>query len=245
MSAATASTASVALRRLLALLLQTPTAGSVEEAAVLAGALCDLPGSPAALRELADALAACDPAELAEAHERLFGGGVTLPPYEGSYEVDPFRQGRQMADVAGFYAAFGAAAHGAEAERPDHAGTELEFLAFLGLRRAEASERGDADEAERCREVEDEFLRAHAGRWLPVFFARLGAEATHPVHRGLGAVGQAAIAAELTGRGLVVTPVPSDRRPRTAVEDDELTCAAGDEPVAPLVPVRAEPPGAR
>jgi TorA maturation chaperone TorD len=244
-SVATASTASVALRRLLSLLLQTPTAASVEEASVLAGALSDLPGSPAELRALADTLAACDPAELAEAHERLFGGDVALPPYEGSYEVDPFRQGRQMADVAGFYAAFGAAAHGAEAERPDHAGTELEFLAFLGLRRGEAEERGDAEEAERCREIEDEFLCAHAGRWLPVLFARLGAEATHPVHRALGPVGQAAIAAELTGRGLVVEPVPSDRRPRTAVEDDELTCAAGDEPVAPLVPERPRVADAR
>lgn len=238
MSVATAGTTSVALRRLLSLLLQTHTTASVEEACALAGALADLPGSPAALAALADQLAVCDAETLAEAHERLFAGEVALPPYEGSYEIDPFRQGRQMADVAGFYNAFGATAHGTEAERPDHAGTELEFLAFLGLRRAEADERGDVDEADRCREVEDEFLRAHAGRWLPVFFARLGAEAAHPVHRALGPVGEATVAAELTGRGLVVEPVPSDRRPRTAVEEDDFTCAAGDEPVAPLVPGR-------
>lgn len=230
------STTAVALRSLLASSLLPPSEGSVEEAAELAGALAELPEAPASLRGLATELAACDAAELAAAHERLFDGDVQLPPYEGSYEIDPFRQARQMADVAGFYRAFGADAHGPEAERPDHAGTELEFLAFLGLRRLEADANGDDDAAARCAEIEDDFLTTHAGRWLPVFFGRLAEEAEHPVHRALGLVGHDAMLAELAGRGLVVEAVPADRRPRTAVEEDELTCAAGDEAVAPLVP---------
>lgn len=230
------SATAVALRSLLASGLLPPCESSVQEAAELAGVLAELPEAPASLRSLAAELAACDAAELAAAHERLFDGDVMLPPYEGSYEIDPFRQARQMSDVAGFYRAFGADAHGPEAERPDYAGTELEFLAFLGLRRLEAEAEGDEDAARRCAEIEDDFLTSHAGRWLPVFFGRLAEESAHPVHRALGLVGHDAVLAELAGRGLVVEPVPADRRPRTAVEEDELTCAAGDDPVAPLVP---------
>jgi TorA maturation chaperone TorD len=230
------SATAVALRSLLASGLLPPSEDSVQEVAELAAVLGELPEAPASLRSLAAELAACDAAELAAAHGRLFDGDVMLPPYEGSYEIDPFRQARQMADVAGFYRAFGADAHGPVAERPDHAGTELEFLAFLGLRRLEAEAEGDEDAARRCAEIEADFLTTHAGRWLPLFFGRLAEEAPHPVHRALGAVGHDAVLAELTGRGLVVQPVPADRRPRTAVEEDELTCAAGDDPVAPLVP---------
>jgi putative dimethyl sulfoxide reductase chaperone len=232
------SAAAVALRGLLASALAPPSAESVDDTAELAETLAELPGAPASLRALASELAGCDASELAVAHERLFTGDVRLPPYEGSYEIDPFRQARQMADVAGFYRAFGADAHGPETERPDHAGTELEFLAFLGLRRLEAETGGDEETATRCAEIEDDFLTAHAGRWLPVFFSRLADEAAHPVHRALGAVGHDAVVAELTGRGLVVEPVPVDRRPRTAVEDDELTCAAADDPAAALRPDR-------
>jgi TorA maturation chaperone TorD len=228
----------VALRGLLASALASPSSESVRGTTELAEALAELPDAPASLHALASELAACETAELAAAHERLFTGDVRLPPYEGSYELDPFRQARQMADVAGFYRAFGADSHGLESERPDHAGTELEFLAYLGLRRLEAETSGDGETAMRCAEIEDDFLTTHAGRWLPVFFGRLAEEAEHPVHRALGVVGHDAVVAELTGRGLAVEPVPADRRPRTAVEEDELTCAEGDDPAAPLVPDR-------
>ena len=67
---------------------------------------------------------------------------------------------------------------------------------------------GDEDAAQRCAEIEDDFLTAHAGRWLPVFFGRLAEEAPHPVHRALGLVGHDAVLAELAGRGLVVEPSP-------------------------------------
>ena len=93
-----------------------------------------------------------------------------MAPYEGSYEDDPFRQARQMSDISGFYRAFGAEAHGPAFERPDHAGCELEFLAYLGARRLVAENADHLDEADLCVEVEEGFLREHAGRWLPTFF---------------------------------------------------------------------------
>lgn len=225
---AAAGVESVALLRLLSLALATPTQATIDEIGALCDALARQPGAPAELAKLATAARSTPVEELVAAHERLFDGDVAVPPYEGSYELDPFRQTRQMADVAGFYRAFGADAGGPAVERADHAGTELEFLAFLGLRRLEAAEAGRADEATQCAEIEASFLTEHAGRWLPVFFAGLADRAPGAFHHLVGRIGTHVIAAELDTRGLEADQVPADRRPLTAVEVDELECGAAD-----------------
>jgi TorA maturation chaperone TorD len=166
-------------------------------------------------------------------HQALFGGAVRCPPYEGSYELDPFRQGRQMADLAGFYRAFGAESSGPAAERPDHAGCELEFLSFLALRRAEAERAGDAEHAAVCRDAEEAFLRDHLGRWFPAFCREVAAAAGEPVHRLLALAGERLVVAELARRGIEPSPVAGRRR--FSVEADELTCGGG-EPAAVRVP---------
>jgi TorA maturation chaperone TorD len=129
-----------------------------------------------------------------------------------------------MADVAAFYRAFGASAHGPAAERPDHAGCELEFLAFLELRRRAALETGDVDGAALLDEIAAAFLEDHAGRWLPTFFTDVQAEtAPASVHHVLAALGNTALGAELERRGL--DPSPPPRRPqRTSVERDSFDC---------------------
>jgi len=222
------SVQSVALLRLLSLSLSPPTPETAVELEALAGALAAHPGAPPELEELRAAAESTPVEELVAAHERLFDGDVAVPPYEGSYELDPFRQTRQMADVAGFYRAFGAEVGGPASERADHAGTELEFLAFLGLRRIEAADAGRDDEATRCSEIEASFLTEHAGRWLPVFFAGLADRAPDSFHHALGRIGGRVVAAELEARGLEVDFVPADRRPLTAVEVDEMECGAAD-----------------
>ncbi|MFN8222338.1 MAG: molecular chaperone TorD family protein [Gaiellales bacterium] len=224
--------ATIALRRLLALVLAPPATDAITEAAELAEALAERPSAPAAIAALAAELEVAELAALAAEHARLFEGDPVVPPYEGSYELDPFRQGRQIADIAGFYAAFGAAAHGLEIERADHAGTELEFLSYLALTRLTAADRHDEAGAEIALAAEERFLVEHAGRWLPLFFTRLTEESTHPVYTLLGAVGRDAIVAELTARGLTVEAVPTDRRPRSSVEEDDLTCPSVEDPAA-------------
>jgi TorA maturation chaperone TorD len=221
---------SAALLRLLALGLAPPTGATVAEAAALADALADRPGMPAELAAFAAAATATTPDEVALAHERLFAADPVASPYEASITIDPFAQVRGQADVAGFYAAFGAAAHGAA----DHAGTELEFLSFLALRRLEAEDEGRVEEARRCAAVEESFLTEHAGRWLPPFFRRLAAGADDPWHASLGHLGAAAVERELALRSLRVTEVEAPRGPRLGVEADELECG-GDEPATPFV----------
>lgn len=166
--------------------------------------------------------------QLVPEYEALFGGAVRCPPYEGSYEADPFRHARQMADLNGFYRAFGASPSGPATERPDHVGCELEFLSFLVLRRLEADEAGDGEAASVCEQAEDSFLREHLGRWVPTFCRDVAQATESPIYRLLALVGERVVVRELAARELEPAPLP--RRARTAVEGDSVTCGHDPEP---------------
>lgn len=210
-----------ASRRLLSLGLARLDVGDLALLARLAQAVRE--------RRLAAAAAAADPEELAGEHEALFGSAGACPPYEADYEADPFRRTRQLADVAGFYRAFGAEAGGPAGERPDHAGCELEFLAFLALRRADCLERGDPEGARACAEAEGAFLRDHAGRWLPSFFRDLARAAGGPFHRALAEAGARQVAADLARWGMEASFLP---RRAPAAEGDEIRCGPSCPPPA-------------
>lgn len=161
----------------------------------------------------------------------LFDREAPCAPYEGSYEGDPFRQMRQMSDVAGFYAAFGAEASGPDADRPDHVACELEFLSFLALRRVSARMEGRDEEAEICQDAEDAFLNEHLGRWLGAFCVRVAGATASPLYAALGRLGSAFASEECDRRGFAPPALPPARR--WSVEADELVCGAelgGAEP---------------
>jgi TorA maturation chaperone TorD len=217
-------TARAALWRLLSLGFAPPTDETLAEVAALADALVQL-GAPLEVEELLAALRSSDRPDLEAEYQSLFGGGVAVAPYEGSYELDPLRQGRQMADIAGFYRAFGADPHGPAAERPDHLGCELEFLAFLELKQLVESETGDDDGARLADEIAEAFLHDHAGRWLPGFFAEVRVTAaTGSPFAALAAVGEGLVAAELERRALSPSPLPRRRRATLPVERDSFDC---------------------
>jgi TorA maturation chaperone TorD len=209
--------------RLLSIGLTCPDEAAVEELRMLAGALAEGAADGSPLRALAEAADRVGVDEMAQAYQDLFGGRVACAPYEASYERDPFRGARQMADVAGFYLAFGAEASGAAGERPDHVGCELEFLAFLIGRRLAAAEVGDVEGAARCAEAEEAFLSAHVINFLAGFATALAeaAEAV-PVYRALAGVAAEFAAAEAAARGIAVVPVR--RAGASAVEVDEVAC---------------------
>ncbi len=107
--------------------------------------------------------------DLQQKHLQAFGLTGSL-----CYETEcglpnEFRQSQEMADIAGFYNAFGFRVGGALRERPDHLATQLEFLYVLSLKEAYAAEEGHAEHVEVCVEARRSFLRDHLGRWIGLF----------------------------------------------------------------------------
>jgi len=127
----------------------------------LHGILCDLGLDEFLPPEFDFSLAA-----LQEEHRRAFGLTGSLC-YETEYGLpDEFRQSQEMADIAGFYHAFGFRLGGSRHERPDHLATQLEFLYVLSLKEAVAEEKGIEEHVEVCIEARKAFLRDHLGRWI-------------------------------------------------------------------------------
>ncbi|MGD2079888.1 MAG: molecular chaperone TorD family protein [Nitrospirota bacterium] len=82
--------------------------------------------------------------------------------YECKYHP-PLNAMEEMADVAGFYRAFGLEFEG---DRADHLCMELEFMRLLALKEARALLDGEGDNAEICVSAQREFMGSHLGRWV-------------------------------------------------------------------------------
>lgn len=96
----------------------------------------------AGLNKLEKALDAVTPSELEGQHFRLFGPAPVCPLELAFHATkDPNGQSKTIADLAGFYKAFGVES----AERADGLPAILEFLAYLEIKRVHAELNGWAE----------------------------------------------------------------------------------------------------
>ncbi|MEJ2560057.1 MAG: molecular chaperone TorD family protein [Anaerolineae bacterium] len=86
-----------------------------------------------------------------------------------------------------------------EGELPDHASLELAFLGHLAAAEAEAQAAGDGRLVARVRAEQRQFLRTHAGAWLPVVGTALAA-AADPFYLIVGRLLNEFLSEELLGR---------------------------------------------
>lgn len=100
------------------------------------------------------------------------------PPYETEYQpAHIFQKSQDLADVAGFYHAFGLEVAPQARERPDHLSLELEFMHFLAWKEAYALEQGHGmEKIALCRQAQRKFLQEHLG-WVSLFVQRLAQKA--------------------------------------------------------------------
>lgn len=168
--------ARAAVYRYLALAFADPTAGAADALA------WQWPLAEAALSELGlatdgTASGVADDAALKRAHLAVFGHAVSkdCPPYGSEYgQAHIFEKTQTLADVAGFYRAFGLALAEGVHDRPDHIALELEFMEFLCLKQALAE--AGAHGPERiafCAKAQRQFLDDHLGFWAFSFANRL------------------------------------------------------------------------
>ena len=158
-------------------------------------------------------------------YERTFGLLVSgnCPPYETEYinSKFTFQRSQGLADIAGFYQAFGLEPSTGHPERHDHLALELEFMAFLfGLERA-AAESDNADGAERiaiCRDAQGKFLTEHLVWWVPTFARLLSRQDPGGFYEAISQFLAALMAAE---RALAGIPAASGQVAPSTVERPE------------------------
>jgi nitrate reductase assembly molybdenum cofactor insertion protein NarJ len=110
-----------------------------------------------------------DLSTLQELHRQIFGLTGSLC-YETEYGLPhEFRQSQELADIAGFYMAFGFKTGGPKRERPDHLAVELEFMHLLCLKEAYALSSSLPEQAQLCRDAQRSFLNDHLGAWIGLF----------------------------------------------------------------------------
>lgn len=95
-------------------------------------------------------------------------------PYEMEYwPAHVFQKSQGLADISGFYHAFGLKVSSQSRERPDHLSLELEFMHFLAWKEAHALEQGHGTEKLSLgRQAQAKFLQEHLG-WVSLFARRL------------------------------------------------------------------------
>jgi TorA maturation chaperone TorD len=163
--------------------------------------------------------------EAVDDYDRTFGLVVSkkCPPYESEFCPETFSvyRAQHLADVAGFYSAFGLQPSRDLPERHDHLALELEFMAWLIAKERHATESGSEDamnRAEICREAQRTFFKEHLAWWAPAFaFAlarrveRMGKweEMAGAPLRFYGAVGRVLAAFVAAERAILDVPAPT------------------------------------
>lgn len=236
----------------LALAYAYPLPGVAERLKALADALESwmreaVPGGPVSPACVAECVAVRAEAEREAEFNRLFSGAMAVAPHETAYERDIFRKQASLADIAGFYRAFGFELPGETRWQPDSAGVEMEFCSILLQRQARALEEGWPERVGVTADAYRGFLEDHLGRWVEAFAGDLERTAELEYYRRLAAMTRAWVGLELAEMG-----VEPDRLSSRQVYSDDLetpTCGGctGCGPEGPVAgfggPAGGCPPG--
>jgi TorA maturation chaperone TorD len=166
-------------------------------------------------------------------HDRVFGlvPARECLPYETEYHAtaEPFFRAQQLADVAGFYRAFGLEPSRCSPERPDHLALELEFMAFLLMKKRLAAAAADGDNegsgrAKVCAEAGAAFFRDHLAWWVPSFAAGLRRKAGRGLYGEVARVLAALVPVERRRFGIPAPRLPLRAAP-VETPEGQAACA--------------------
>jgi len=147
--------------------------------------------------------------ELERAYQRLFGHTARgkVSPYETEYGRErPFGQSQELADINGFYNAFGLSLPKLRHERSDHVAVECEFLSFLICKGAQTLADGDLPSSDAVDRAERLFLREHLGQFGRALGRSLAQEADHRFYQAAGEVLFDFLTAECRHHGIPAGP---------------------------------------
>ena len=185
-------------------------------------------GSPElaeAVSELAASLAEIDEAVLVHEYVTVFGHSMSseCSLYEEEYaDSEIFQKSGSLADLKGFYAAFGVKPGPELKDRLDHIGVELEFMHLLTFKESYAQFHGHGpDKVAVCREAQVNFLTNHLAPLVKALVKRLSTRTGgRGFYSSLGQVLELQIDREMDLLK-VELPAPSPKRPTGPREMDE------------------------
>ncbi len=160
---------------------------------------------------------------------RIFDMGMVVSPYETEYLSEKIsRKPFELADIAGFYQAFGFDADSAgEMKEPvDHIAVELEFMAILAWKERHAQETGHEEHAKIVQAAQKKFLHEHLARWGYIFCNGLRNTACDDYYKKLAEILESVLQRECEKHGLDISLYPRDagRYTPAKVNNDESVC---------------------
>lgn len=128
-----------------------------------------------------------DAANLQAEYGRLFLGDAPCPLHETAYGDGRRIAGRsvELADIQGFYAAFGVDLAESNPDLPDHLCTELEFYSLLLVKQAYALNCNWPLRYRLSRRAATAFLEQHLGRWVGALVCNLAEHRAAAPYLGL------------------------------------------------------------
>jgi TorA maturation chaperone TorD len=164
----------------------------------------------------------------------LFDRQLRCAPYEGAWGDAPQMAGKSaaLADVAGFYRAFGLEPSGAQADTEDHLVPELEFMSAVALKEAWAVSEGALERAEITHGAQRAFVTDHLGRWAPAFAEELAGATPLAYYRAAATLLAEWMRADMTT--LDVTPdAQHARRAADTMQSEAFSCPMAPDEGAP------------
>ncbi len=182
-------------------------------------------------RKLEDDMRAC--------YAALFGHAVrgACPLYEQEYgHGEIVQQASELADIAGFYRAFGLEPSEAAMERIDHVSVECEFMGVLCVKEAFGLQSEIAELGDTSNDGQRVFLRDHLTQWLPAFCSRVSRADSDGPYARAAALASKFLEAECRRFGITAGPTYLKLRPVDLQADVEISCgnAATGEQLVPL-----------
>jgi len=164
-----------------------PVPAHLEELASLAESAATDPDLAPAFAAFAAAVHQADAQAVAQEYVFLFDREARCPPYEGAWGDAPQMAGKSalLADVAGFYAAFGIEPSAARPDMEDHIAAECEFMSVLALKEAWARLEAGDEAVDITRRAQVSFLADHLGRWAEAFALAVKAATPLPYYAAL------------------------------------------------------------
>ncbi|MGQ3684807.1 MAG: TorD/DmsD family molecular chaperone [Candidatus Loosdrechtia sp.] len=155
------------------------------------------------------------------------------PLYETQYgAAHVYQQTHELADIQGFYKAFGLEMSDVERERCDHISVELEFMHYLLYKQAYAAENHGEEKVQVCVDAQKKFLKEHVGKWVPLFTVLFAKKAGEGFFYALAALTKEFIRLEMKLMDVTTEMYKESDMNQEAVAgapDECLSCASSED----------------